>query len=360
MPRDSEKATPILARSEDRPAREPGALPSPAQLVPGLALTFAIAAIGYGLSLLPHLGILSPLILSIVLAMAYHNLMGTPARCVPGVKFALRRILRLAIVLLGLRLTYHQVVAVGAGGLAIVVATLAATFYVTQRLGRLLGVDAKLSQLIAAGTAICGASAVIATNTVTQGSDEDVAYAVASVTVFGSIAMLVQPLLSAPFQLEPHAFGLWTGASIHEIAQVLAAAGQGGPEALDLATIVKLSRVMLLAPVVMLLGVAAARAARRSIRDRGPALTAAAPFPWFVLGFLAVIGGNSVDLLPHEARAMLIEADAFLLSVALAAMGLETDFRKLTAKGLRPLAVGAGAWVFIAAMSLGLVKLVHA
>lgn len=308
---------------------------------------------------MPYIGILSPLILSIVLGMVYHNFIGTPARCMPGVKFSLRRILRFAIVFLGLRLTLDQVVGVGATGLAIVVATLASTFFVTQWLGRLLGVDAKLSQLIAAGTSICGASAVIATNTVTEGSDEDVAYAVACVTVFGSIAMLVQPALSAALHLGPLAFGLWTGASIHEIAQVIAAAAQGSREALDLATIVKLSRVMLLAPLVMLLGIAAARAARWSNADNAGVPKAAAPFPWFVIGFLAMIAFNSFDLLPHGERAMLIEVTTFLLSVALAAMGLETDFRKLKAKGLRPLALGAGAWVFIAGSSLGLVKLVY-
>jgi uncharacterized integral membrane protein (TIGR00698 family) len=257
-------------------------------------------------------------------------------------------------------LTLDQVIGVGAPGLAIVVATLASTFFVTQWLGRLLGVDAKLSQLIAAGTSICGASAVIATNTVTEGSDEDVAYAVACVTVFGSIAMLVQPALSASLHLEPRTFGFWAGASIHEIAQVIAAASQGSREALDLATIVKLSRVMLLAPLVMLLGIAAARAARRSNADGEGVPKAAAPVPWFVIGFLAMIGFNSFDLLPHGERAMLIEVTTFLLSVALAAMGLETDFGKLRAKGLRPLALGAGAWVFIAGLSLGLVKLVYA
>jgi uncharacterized integral membrane protein (TIGR00698 family) len=330
------------------------------QLAPGLVLTFTIAAIGYGFSRMPYIGFLSPLILSIVLGMVYHNVVGTPARCVPGVKFSLRRILRFAIIFLGLRLTVDQVIGVGATGLAIVVTTLASTFFATQWLGRMLGVDARLSQLIAAGTSICGASAVIATNTVTEGSDEDVAYAVACVTVFGSIAMLVQPALSAAMHLEPRAFGLWAGASIHEIAQVIAAAAQGSREALDLATIVKLSRVMLLAPLVMLLGVVAARAIRRSNVAGGGTPRAAAPFPWFVVGFLAMIGFNSFDLLPHGERAMLIEATTFLLSVALAAMGLETDFRKLKAKGLRPLALGAGAWVFIAGLSLGLVKLVYA
>ncbi len=330
------------------------------ELVPGLALTFAIAGIGFALNRLPHMAAFSPLILSITLGMVFHNAVGTPARCRAGVKFSLRRILRFAIMLLGLQLTVAQVMAVGGGGLGVVVASLAATFGFTVWLGRRLGVDAKLSQLIAAGTSICGASAVIAANTVTEGSDEDVAYAVACVTVFGSLAMLLYPALPGLLHLGPRAFGLWAGASIHEIAQVVAAAFQDSKEAGELATIAKLSRVMLLAPVVLLLGLAASRARRRAGGEEGAAARGSAPFPWFVIGFIAVIGFNSLDLLPHGQRVVLIQGTTFLLSVALAAMGLETDMRKLRAEGLRPLLLGAGAWVFIGCFSLLLIKLIYA
>jgi uncharacterized integral membrane protein (TIGR00698 family) len=329
-----------------------------AQLAPGLALAAGIAAVGFALNRLPHMAAFSPLILSIFFGMALHNGLGTPVRCMAGVKFALRRILRLAIVLLGLQLTLHQIIAVGEAGLGVVVASLAATFAFTVWLGRCLGIDPKLGCLIAAGTSICGASAVIAANTVTEGSEEDVAYAVGCVTVFGSLAALLYPALSGPLHLDPRAFGLWTGASIHEIAQVVAAAFQNSTEAGEFATIAKLSRVMLLAPLVILLGLAMARVRARGGRTH--ASHGAAPFPWFVIGFIAVIGFNSLDLLPHEQRAALNYGTTFLLSVALAAMGLETDVRKLRAKGLRPLLLGAGAWVFIGGFSLLLVKLVHA
>jgi uncharacterized integral membrane protein (TIGR00698 family) len=328
------------------------------RLLPGLALTFGIALVGFALNRVPHVSSLSPLILSIMIGMLFHNVIRTPAVCVPGVKFSLRRILRFGIVLLGLQLTLGQVLAVGPAGLVIVVATLSATFGFTLWLGRRLGVDPKLSQLIAAGTSICGASAVIAANAVTDGSDEDVAYAVACVTVFGSLAMLTYPFLPGLLHLDPHAFGLWAGTSIHEIAQVIAAAFQDGKPAGDLATITKLARVMLLAPVVILLGLWSARARSRSGAEA--ATTSAPPIPWFAFGFLAVIGVNSLDLLPAAGKADLIQLTTLLLSVALAAMGLETDIRKLRAEGLRPLLLGAGAWLFIAGFSLLLVKLVLA
>jgi uncharacterized integral membrane protein (TIGR00698 family) len=281
--------------------------------------------------------------------MAVQNTVGVPIRARTGVAFSLRRILRLAIVLLGLQLTAEQVAEVGAAGIFVIVATLVASFLFTTRLGRVMGVDRKLTELIAAGTSICGASAIVATNTVTRASDEDVAYAVASVTVFGSLSMFLYPMLFALVHLEPRAYGLWTGASIHETAQVVAAAFQAGSDAGTFGTIAKLSRVMLLAPLVLFLGWATAR--------RSKADAAGVAIPWFVLGFLALVGFNSVITISRETRGWIVAATAFLLSTALAAMGLETDFRKLKAKGMRPLLLGACAWLFIAAFSFVLVKL---
>jgi len=304
------------------------------------------------LRLLPGVGVFSPMILAILIGIAFHNLVGTPALAKPGVTFSLRRVLRFAIVLLGLQLTAAQVVEVGATGVAIIVTTLVATFMATTWAGHLLGVDRKLAQLIAAGTSICGASAVIATNTVTDAPDEDVAYAVACVTVFGSIAMFAYPALPGLLHLAPRAYGLWAGSSIHEIAQVVAAAYQDGTQAGDFATIAKLSRVMMLAPVVISLGLLARR------HHRGDTARARkVPMPWFVLGFIALVGLNSMIVIPPAAKAPIIVATTFMLSVALAAMGLETDIRKLRAKGLRPLLLGLVAFLFIAGFSLALVSL---
>ncbi|MGJ5009360.1 YeiH family protein [Bradyrhizobium oligotrophicum] len=335
---------------DHRPAHAPAA----SALLPGLSLSAALAAGAFGLRLLPGLGLFSPMILAIVAGMALHNVVGTPARAKPGVAFSMRRVLRLAIILLGLQLTAAQIVEVGARGLAVIALSLTGTFLFTVWMGRLLGVNRKLAELIAAGTSICGASAVIATNTVTRAHDEDVAYAVACVTVFGSIAMFIYPLLPALLHLDAHAFGLWSGASIHEIAQVVAAAFQQGQQAGEFGTIAKLARVMLLAPVVLTLGLLATRRVRHGGETRG---NAQPPLPWFVFGFIALVGLNSVISIPAEMKTVIVTATTFLLSMALAAMGLETDFAKLKAKGLRPLALGLLAFLFIAGFSLALVKL---
>jgi uncharacterized integral membrane protein (TIGR00698 family) len=145
---------------------------------------------------------------------------------------------------------------------------------------------------------------------------------------------------------------LWSGASIHEIAQVIAASFQNGQRAGDIGTMVKLARVMLLAPMVFALSIRARLSARRA-----PTRSATPPFPWFALGFIALVGLNTVVAIPPDARKVIVTLTTFLLSVALAAMGLETDISRLYAKGLRPAILGAVAFLFIATSCLILIKL---
>ncbi|WP_281022356.1 YeiH family protein [Rhodoplanes roseus] len=329
------------------------------RLWPGLALAGGVAVAAMALRRLPGVAVLSPMILAIVIGVAVRNLVGTPASARPGLGVAMRPVLRVAIVLLGLQLTVADIVELGWSSVAILAATLAATFLFTVWLGRRLGVEPGLARLVAAGTSICGASAVVAANTATRASDEDVAYAVACVTLFGSLAMVIYPMLPNVLHLGPRAYGLWAGASIHEIAQVLAASFQAGGEAGHVGTIAKLSRVTMLAPVVLLLGVWTARAGGWAASGRAEQGGAAGrpPVPWFVFGFLALCGLNSVIAVDPEVRGWIVLATTVLLTVALAAMGLETDIRRLAAKGLRPLLLGAAATVFIAAFSLGLIEI---
>jgi uncharacterized membrane protein YadS len=163
--------------------------------LPGIALAAAIAVAAFLARSIPGIATFSPMILAILIGTAFHNVVGTPLAMRPGIAFSLRRLLRAAIVLLGFQLTLTQIASVGTTGLLIVAITLIATFVFTVGAGRVLGVDGKLTELIAAGTSICGASAIVAANTVTEAYDEDVAYAVACVTIFGSVGMFAYPLL---------------------------------------------------------------------------------------------------------------------------------------------------------------------
>jgi uncharacterized integral membrane protein (TIGR00698 family) len=169
--------------------------------------------------------------------------------------------------------------------------------------------------------------------------------------------MLFYPALEGLLQLTPHAFGLWAGASVHEIAQVVAAAFQNGADAGNFGAIAKLSRVMLLAPMILALGYFSSGKHRTDRVDHSKQQSI--PVPWFVLGFVAMMLFNSFDLIPQIDKAYLVQSTTFLLTVALAAMGLETDIRKLRAKGRKPLLIGAGSWLFISVFSLVLVELVY-
>ena len=321
-----------------------------ADLLPGLALCAGVAAVAFALRLVPSVAMVSPMILAIAVGMALRNTLGLASAASEGVAFAMRRLLRLAIVLLGFQVTATQLIEVGPRGFAVVATTLLATFAFTVMLGRRLGVRRELAELIAAGTSICGASAVVATNTVTRAEEADVAYAVATVTLFGSLSMVLFPLLDRALALTPHAYGLWAGASIHEIAQVVAAAFQGGEAAGQFGTIAKLARVILLAPVVIGLGLLA----RRRLAGEGTA--ARVPFPWFVLGFVALVAVGGFVQWPRLFLTVATTTTTVLLTVALAAMGLLTDVRRLAAEGVRPLILGAAAWIFVSAFALLLVR----
>lgn len=337
---------------------EIGAAPRPhfgrlGALAPGLALTAGIAALAFALRLVPGVATLSPMILAVLLGAVLHNFVGAPRAAREGVAFSLRAVLRFAIILLGLQITARQAGQLGPGALATIVTALVATLGFTIVLGRALGVPRGLALLIGVGTSICGASAVLAAKAATNGDDEDAAYAVACVTLFGTLAMFAYPLAEGLLHLSPRAYGLWTGASIHEIAQVVAASFQGGAEAGQFGTIAKLTRVAMMAPVVILLGEMTAR-----LGLAGEGARCRPPFPWFLVGFLALSAFNSFVAIPSEIAAPIGLVTTFLLSMAMAAMGLHTDLGRIRARGMRPLALGFLASLFISLASLVMVRLI--
>ncbi len=325
----------------------PGKIPD---VLPGLLLCIAIAAAGFLTARLPVLSPLSPLILAVVIGIAVGNLPPRLGWVRPGADFAVRVVLRAGIVLLGLQLTVGQVASVGLSGLAIVVVALVTCFFVTRRVGRALAVPAGLTDLIAAGTSVCGASAVIAANTVVRAPEEDAAYAVATVTVFGTLAMMLLPIAGAASGMSADAYGLWVGASVHEVAQVTAAAFQRGTEAGEVGTIAKLVRVLMLAPVVLTLGALAAR--------RGRGAGTGVPIPWFVVGFVVMVAIASTGAVPGPILAASRMSVPILLAVALAGMGLKTDMGDLMRRGLRPALLAALSWLLICGLTLAMVLLV--
>lgn len=325
------------------------------RLVAGLILTSGLALFATLIQGIPGFSLFSPLILAVLLGILARNMLGVSQIFQPGITFSLKRILRLAIILLGLQLSISQLIEVGSAGLTIVAITLVSTFVFTCWLGRQLGVSKKLTQLIATGTSICGASAIVAINTIVDTTDEDVAYGIAIVTVFGTFSMLLYPLFPIFLHLTPEAFGIWCGTSIHEVAQVVAAAFQNGHISGEIATISKLSRLIFLAPLMGALVLLSMRFDKKAKHIKLNQL----PIPWIVLGFFTLTLFNSLDIIPLNFKEWVVESNRFLLTIALAAMGLETNLSKMKQSGFKPLYLGAAAWLFISVLSLSLIKVFY-
>lgn len=317
-------------------------------------MTIALTLLSYVVTYVPGLSRFHPMALALLLGMVLRNWLRVPTGAHSGIAFAQRHVLRTGVALLGVQISFAQIIDVGAAGLAILLTALTTTFLFTRAMGRAIGVEDKLCELIAAGTAVCGASAIVATNTVTRAPEEDVAYAIANVTLFGSVSMVLYPMLLPLIPLAPQEYGLWVGSSIHEVGQVAAAAFQGGADAGVFGTTSKLVRVVMLAPLVMAIGwVSRSRQAPGAPRDHIAAV------PLFVLGFLGFVALNSLFGFEAAVRGWFAQATVFVMTMALAAIGLQTDLSKLRLRGLKPFFLGLCAWVFISTSTLVLVSLLY-
>jgi uncharacterized integral membrane protein (TIGR00698 family) len=321
---------------------------------PGLVLCGAIAGIAMLLHELSLFRLFSPMIVAVVAGTALRGLNLVPQGSQAGLSFAARPLLRFAIILLGFQLTWHQIQQVGLIGAVVIVLSLTTTMLTTIALAKILKVDRKLAQLIAVGTSICGASAIVAANSVTHGSDEDVAYALACVTFCGTVAMFAFPLILQVIHFSEYQYGLWSGAAIHEVGQVVGAAFQGGQVSGEFGTIAKLTRIALLAPGIVVLGFAN----RRNFGETGASDgKPATPVPAFILLFLVIVAANSTVNISVNLKSAVATISTIMLTMALAAIGLTVDVRKLRERGLSPLALGVAASVFIGAVSFGLLNL---
>lgn len=320
-----------------------------ARHAPGLTLVAIVTAAAFGLRQIPGLSNFSPMITAIFLGMLFASFVEVPANASAGVRLMGKSVLRVTVALLGFQLTLAQVMMVGLSGMTALALIIVGTYLVTLAAARLLGVDMSLARLIGAGTAICGASAVAAADSVRSGPEENVAYAIGCVTLFGTVSMLLYPVIGAAMGLEPHVFGFWTGSSIHEVAQVVATGFQYGVDAGETGVVVKLARVLLLAP--LLIGIAAL-ASSRSGKGSGGGLSVTQVIPVFVAGFILAMLASSFGLVPETLRKILVQATPILLTASLAALGLGTSFRSIRTKGVRPLLVAAFATLFIASAGL--------
>ena len=280
---------------------------------------------------------LSPMIVGIVLGMLYANSLrnNLPDTWVPGIQFCSKRVLRFGIILYGFRLTFQNVLDVGLPAILIDAIVVTLTICGGVLVGKLLKMDKDIALLASVGSGICGAAAVLGAESAIKAKPYKTAVAVSTVVIFGTLAMFVYPVLyrNGVFDLNPQQMGIYTGSTVHEVAHVVGAGNAMGPEVSNSAIIVKMIRVMMLVPVLLVISFFMMRAAMKSGEgsSRGKI-----NMPWFAILFLVVIAFNSFDLLPAGLVDFINTFVAFRLTVATTALGAETSIDKFRKAGFKP------------------------
>ena len=339
--------------------------------IPGVILCLAIAipawALGTAFPIVgsPVFGILMGMLIVMLFPGALtaprsFNGGQTPATCFrleDGVKYTSKKLLQYSIILLGFGMDLFQVVAVGGQSLYIIIFTLAASFLTAYFVGKALKIDGTVTALIGVGTSICGGSAIAAAAPVLGAKDEEVAQAISTIFLFNIIAVFIFPALGSALGMSDNGFGMWAGTAINDTSSVVAAGAAwsnaaGNITALSVATIVKLTRTLMIVPIALVLAIYTARQARKNQqRADGGKFSLAKVFPWFVVGFVAAAiintfwGAASISNL-------LVAGGKFMIVMAMAAIGLNTNLIRLITNGFRPIFLGVCCWVAVASVSL--------
>lgn len=271
-----------------------------------------------------------------------------PANLEQGIKFSGKKVLQYSIIFLGFSLNLGVVLRVGAQSLAVMLFTLSAAFVTAYFAGKTLRLDRNLTILIGVGTSICGGSAIAATAPVIEANDEDVTFAISTIFLFNIIAVFLFPALGHLTKMSEAAFGLWAGTAINDTSSVVAAAFSFGDSAGRFATVVKLTRTLMIIPITFILALARARRTKGKVGN----IDMVKIVPWFVLGFLAASLVRSLGLLPDATSSALNEIGKFGICVAMTAIGLNANPVKLLRNGIRPILLGLACWAAVAVVSL--------
>lgn len=301
---------------------------------------------------------LSPMIVGIILGMLYANSLrnNLPETWVPGIHFCSKRILRIGIILYGFKLTFQDVLAVGLPAIFIDIIVVTVTILGGILIGRMLKMDRGIALLTSIGSGICGAAAILGAESTIQTKPYKTAVAVSTVVIFGTISMFLYPILynNGTFVLSPQEMGIFTGATLHEVAHTVGAGNAMSDQISNVAIIVKMIRVMMLVPVLLIVSFSVARAAvKNGVKTGG---SRKITIPWFAIGFLAVIGFNSFDLLPESLVNFINTLDTFLLTMAMTALGAETSIEKFKKAGFKPFALASILYVWLVVGGYFLVK----
>jgi len=316
-------------------------------IVPGLAAAIAVAiAARLVTGFLPS--IVSEVTVAILFGIVVATIAGPRLQpLTPGLRFASQRILRFGIVLLGARLSLGEIARIGVPSTILIVLTMAASLGIVLGVSRVVRIEGRLAVLIAVGSAVCGNTAIVATAPVIGAKAREVAYAVATITLFGTLAVFLYPAIGRAIALSQPSFGLWAGVAVHDTSQVIATSAAYGPDALDVATVVKLIRNALMAPLLFLIATGWAARGGEAVEYAGRGARRAVPL--FVFGFLALAALRTIGVIDAgQAASLDLVARTFIL-IALAAVGMSIHVGELRETSWRPLAVG-----FSVALAVGL------
>jgi uncharacterized integral membrane protein (TIGR00698 family) len=311
--------------------------------LPGLAVALGFALAAYVIAALPwsQANGVSPLVVAIILGLVYGNTFYHHHRKVlfDGLVFSQQKLLRLGVAMYGLNISFVQIAELGWSVVLLDCVVILAVMLLGVAAGRwVFGLDRTMSVLVAIGAAICGAAAVLAAGPVSRANVQQVSMAVATVVLFGTLAMFVYPVIYPWLPFDEAGYGIYAGSTIHEVAQVVAAGAAVGKEAADTGVIVKLIRVMLLAPTLILLGL--------WLRGSGSEKQKLY-IPWFVLAFIAVSALNTWVAIPAGLHDALVKTDLIVLSMAMAALGVDTNLEKLRHLGPKPFLLAGTLFLFL-------------
>jgi len=328
------------------------------KMLPGCAIALVIAVVAKFLEQLEEsagLHLIGASVIAMFIGMIVNRFYAPNDKMKPGIKFTSKKILKFAIILLGASLNITTVLTVGKFSLTVMLFTLATCFGLGYVIGKALGLDWKTSSLINAGTGICGGSAIAAIAPVIEATDMDIAYGMSATFLFDTIMVVVFPLLGRAMGLSDAAFGLWAGTAVNDTSSVVATGYAFSEAAGDFATMVKLTRTLSIIPTVLVFAAISLRIKKKEANAAGASVNVnmKSVFPWFILGFLAMSGLTSLGLIPAALASSLKSISKFLMVAALAAIGLNTDFKALCKSGAKPMLHGFIISLLVVLVAIG-------
>lgn len=314
--------------------------------LPGFLIAFAIAAAAKGLEMLESMAglhLIGASVIALFIGMGINAYYKPNSTTAPGIKFTSKKILKFAIILLGASLNINIILTVGKFSLTVMVFTLATCFGIGHFTGKALGLNWKMSNLISAGTGICGGSAIAAIAPVIDADDLDIAYGLSATFLFDMAMIVLFPIFGRWLNLSDAAYGLWAGTAVNDTSSVVAAGYAFSEAAGDFATMVKLTRTLAIIPTVLIfafINMSIKKKAAVAAGDVKVKVNIVSIFPWFILGFLAMAALNSLGIIPAAVSTALKDLSKFLMVCALAAIGLNTSFAEMKKSGAAPMLHG--------------------